>query len=55
MIAINAGAHSEHIEVIRCDFKLDQSGDLFIIIYCEAFKHEIHLFIINVISVLIEV
>jgi hypothetical protein len=32
----------------------DRRRDLFIISHCDAFKHEAHLFIINVISILIE-
>jgi hypothetical protein len=53
MVAIDVSAHSEHIEVIRCEFKPDWSRDLLIIGHCEAFKHETHLFIINIINALI--
>jgi hypothetical protein len=53
MVEIDADAHFEHVQAIKCGFKPDRLSDLFIIIHCEAFKHEANLLVINVISILI--
>jgi hypothetical protein len=42
-----------HVQVLRCDFKGDLSGDLLNISQCGALKHEVHLLSINVINILI--
>jgi hypothetical protein len=45
MIVIDVGAHSAHVQVIRCDFKPGSAERSIHLSHREAFKHEAHLII----------
>jgi hypothetical protein len=53
MVVINASTILNMFKKSNATLNRDRSRDLFIISRFEAFKHEFHLFIINIINILI--